>query len=362
MTLLYTASLGSGTGTAHEMLEPRLQPRRSRRHLVPAWQGPLDPERRLGAGRHAPRHVRQPLGLPRRERGRADDGRDRGAAADGERRASPIRASTRPSARRDRSRSTGFARRRPTARTSPSTTRRPIPSRSASRPSRATGPGRARSWPPATTLPAWGWKQYNRVLDGVGFTNGWVDRHAHVDDRRFRDVRRHQRQRDERRVVRRLGAGRPAPALPERPRPRRDGRVPERARPDELVSQACGLPARLPRVALARRAGQPERSSSTIPPMTQRILPGAIDWLRSMNIAVGPHGAAGYGGRPQRHRDLGRQAREGLRGRADRVPLGRRRPVRPLHAGRVRRRRGHVGRLCLRPPRQCRATARTPRP
>jgi hypothetical protein len=34
----------------------------------------------------------------------------------------------------------------------------------------------------------------------------------------------------------------------------------------------------------------------SVPAMTQRILPGAIDWLRSMNIAVGPRGAAGYAG------------------------------------------------------------------
>ena len=184
VTLPYTASLGSGTGTANEILH------HGSNLVIPdviaylQGQGAVDPERRLGAGRHAPRHVRRPLGAGRRERRRAHDGGDARAAA---------RRGRRPRVHRGRSGpgvSTGSLtvyglRSSSTDRSNLAvynTTADPVTVQRygvlGRRQRRQRRRGRRRD-----DLPAWGWTQFNRILDGVGFANGWVTVDAHVRDR-----------------------------------------------------------------------------------------------------------------------------------------------------------------------------------
>jgi hypothetical protein len=141
------------------------------------------------------------------------------------------------------------------------------------------------------TLPGWGWKQYNRILDGVGLTNGWVTvtrtsatgafgTYGVVNDNVTNDGSF---------IVSAPGDLRPLflniPVL-----------VETGSFVSELVlTNAATQPADFV-MSYDESLSSPSSGNRsilvTIPPSTQRIIPGAIDWLRSMNIAVGPRGSA----------------------------------------------------------------------
>ena len=105
-------------------------------------------------------------------------------------------------------------------------------------------------------------------------------------------LRRLQRQRHERRLVRRARTAGPFRRDAGRPRRRRDARLRERARPREpRGAPRHGAPP-LGRVARrrARRAGswRPKRSE----PGEQKILPGIVDRLRAKGLPVGGRGGS----------------------------------------------------------------------
>ncbi len=141
------------------------------------------------------------------------------------------------------------------------------------------------------TLPGWGWRQYNRILDGVGLTNGWVTvtrtsttgafgTYGVVNDNVTNDGSF---------IVSAPADARPlflnVPVL-----------VETGAFVSELVlTNAAPQPADFVMSYDESRSSPSSGTRSilvTIPPFTQRIIPGAIDWLRSMNIAIGPPGSA----------------------------------------------------------------------
>ena len=147
----------------------------------------------------------------------------------------------------------------------------------------------------ATTLPAWGWTQFNRVLDSTGFASGWatVTRTSAAGSFGTYAVINDNDTNDGSFVVSAPGDLRPlflnVPVL-----------VETGAFLSELVlTNSSPKPADFKlSYHESLTPGGPGGQSYvlTIPPMTQQILPGAIDWLRSKGIAVGAQGAAGYAG------------------------------------------------------------------
>ena len=213
----------------------------------------------------------------------------------------------------------------------------------------------------ATTLPAWGWTQFNRILDGAGFTNGWVTvtRTSATGAFGTYGVINDNATNDGSFVVSAPGDARPlflnVPILVE------TGSflselVLTNSSPNSADFQILYHESLTP--------GPPGNHDFviTVPALTQRIFPGAIDWLRSMNIAVGPRGAAGYGGGLNVYVTSG--------GGIGRLYAGAR-TASPSPAGgqfglftpaAFAGDQATTGAYDLRPPRRCQRTARTPRP
>ncbi|MEO8585266.1 MAG: sialidase family protein [Acidobacteriota bacterium] len=143
----------------------------------------------------------------------------------------------------------------------------------------------------ADTLPPWGWIQYNRVLGATGFTNGWatVTRtsaagafgvYAVINDNVTND-------------------GSFIVAAPSEPRPLYLN-VPVLVETSSFVSElvlanASAKPATFQiRYREALSPGAPGNTGILIhiPAGTQQIIPNAIDWLRSQNFAIGAPGSS----------------------------------------------------------------------
>ena len=147
----------------------------------------------------------------------------------------------------------------------------------------------------ATTLPAWGWTQFNRVLDSTGFASGWatVTRTSAAGSFGTYAVINDNATNDGSFVASAPGDLRPlflnVPVL-----------VETGAFLSELVlTNSSPKPADFTlsyKESLTPGAPGNQSYVLTIPPMTQQIVPGAIDYLRSKNIAVGPQGAGSYAG------------------------------------------------------------------
>ncbi|MCM3875423.1 MAG: glycoside hydrolase [Thermoanaerobaculia bacterium] len=156
------------------------------------------------------------------------------------------------------------------------------------------GSGAASIVAAADTLPAWGWKQYNRVLATAGMTNGWVEvkRTSATGSFSAYGVVNDNGTNDGSFVTPNAVEGRPlfmnVPVL-----------VQTGAFLSELVlTNGSSKPGTfvLTYVEALATPGPGIRSISvTLPPKTQQIIPNAIDWLRSHNIAVGPAGSADAG-------------------------------------------------------------------
>jgi hypothetical protein len=143
-------------------------------------------------------------------------------------------------------------------------------------------------------LPAWGWKQYNRVLDGTGFTNGWVriDRvsgartyfsaYAVINDNVTNDG----------------SFVLPAGATPFLPYANVPVVVETPAFSSEFVLANSGSATATFTLSYRESLGGTQRGTATVtlPPGTQLIQPNAIAWLRSLGIPIGPAGAASYAG------------------------------------------------------------------
>lgn len=146
----------------------------------------------------------------------------------------------------------------------------------------------------ADTLPAWGWKQYNRVLNTAGMTNGWVEVRRTSATGAFSayGVINDNGTNDGSYVTPTAVEGRPlfmnVPVL-----------VETGAFLSELVlTNGSSKPGDfvLTYVEALAAPGPGNRSLLvTLPPRTQRIIPNAIDWLRGQNIAVGTAGSADAG-------------------------------------------------------------------
>ena len=89
----------------------------------------------------------------------------------------------------------------------------------------------------------------------------------------------------------------------------------------------------------------------TLAPGEQRIIPEAVDFLRERGAAVGPAGAAQYGG-ALRITVSGRRPPSVFAGARTASPSRRRRTVRPLHAGRPRGQEAATDAAALRPARR----------
>ena len=142
-------------------------------------------------------------------------------------------------------------------------------------------------------------------------------------------------------------------------RPRGDEHVPERARLTNPYGQA--IVATMTYVeSLSPAGGAGGVAMETLGPNEQKIIPGAIDYLRGKGVSIGARGAAGYAGAlqthvPERRRQLDVRIRRG----PDFGARERRRPVRRLLPGAPdRRERPHRG-VGLRPAAERGATART---
>jgi hypothetical protein len=147
----------------------------------------------------------------------------------------------------------------------------------------------------STTLPAWGWTQLNRVLDATGYANGWATvtrtsttgsfgTYGVINDNATND-------------------GSFVASAPPELRPLFLN-VPVLVETGSFLSELV-LTNSSPKPADFQLSyhesltpGAPGNASYvlTLPPMTQQILPGAIDYLRSKNIAVGPQGGGSYAG------------------------------------------------------------------
>ena len=145
------------------------------------------------------------------------------------------------------------------------------------------------------TLPPYGWKQYNRILDGVGFSNGWVEiqrlsetgalgAYGVVNDNVTNDGS--------------FIEATPPVALP------LYANVPVLVESSTFVSElvltnASDEPATLELryvEALSPEAGPGGTASIDLPARTQRILPNAIGALRLLSVPVGPPGQGSYAG------------------------------------------------------------------
>ncbi len=146
----------------------------------------------------------------------------------------------------------------------------------------------------AGTLPPWGWTQYNRVLNTAGMTNGWVEVRKTSAAGSFSAYG----------VVNDNGTNDGSYVTPTAVEPRPlfmnvPVLVETGAFLSELVlTNGSSKPGDfvLTYVESLAPAGPGNASILiTLPPKTQRIIPNAIDWLRSQNIAVGPAGSADAG-------------------------------------------------------------------
>lgn len=156
------------------------------------------------------------------------------------------------------------------------------------------GDGRSQVVAASDPIPAWGWKQYNRVLDAVGFTNGWVriDRvsgaktyfsaYAVINDNATNDGSF---------VLPARGSSLLAyanvPVIVETP-----------AFSSEFVLANSGSSTATFHLTYQESLGGPGGGTATVmvPPQTQLIQANAIAWLRSLGIPIGAAGAASYAG------------------------------------------------------------------
>ncbi|MBK9063739.1 MAG: hypothetical protein IPL89_11175 [Acidobacteria bacterium] len=146
----------------------------------------------------------------------------------------------------------------------------------------------------ADVLPAWGWKQYNRVLNTAGMTNGWVEVKRTSAAGSFSAYG----------VINDNGTNDGSFVTPNAVEPRPlfmnvPVLVETGAFLSELVlTNGSTKPGDfvLTYVEALETPGPGNQSILiTLPPKTQRIIPNAIDWLRSHNIAVGAAGGADAG-------------------------------------------------------------------
>ncbi|MFI5119511.1 MAG: hypothetical protein ACHQM4_03815, partial [Thermoanaerobaculia bacterium] len=143
-------------------------------------------------------------------------------------------------------------------------------------------------------LPAWGWKQYNGVLDGPAYPSGWVkiDRvsgartyfsaYAVINDNVTNDGS----------FVLPTTAP-PLPAYSNVP-----VLVETSAFASELTLANSGATTATIALTYQESLGGSQTGTAMVmlPPKTQLIQPNAIAWLRSQGIPIGPAGAAGYAG------------------------------------------------------------------
>jgi hypothetical protein len=143
-------------------------------------------------------------------------------------------------------------------------------------------------------LPAWGWKQYNEILAGPGYANGWVkvervsgartyfSAYAVINNRITNDGSFVLPT-----VVPLFPSYSNVPVLAETP-----------LFGSEFILANSG--ATTATFVLSYQESQTGTSSGTttvtLPPRTQLIQPGAIAWLRSRGIPIGPQGAGSYVG------------------------------------------------------------------
>jgi hypothetical protein len=156
-----------------------------------------------------------------------------------------------------------------------------------------TGDGASAVVAASDTLPPWGWKQYNGILDAAGMTNGYarVERvsttgrvyaYAVVNDNKTNDG---------------------SFLLPASPTIFPDFQnVPVLVETGSFVSELvlANSAATVGTFTLTYReslSGTGSGSATlTLPPQTQLILPNAIAWLRTQGVPIGPAGAASYAG------------------------------------------------------------------
>ena len=156
------------------------------------------------------------------------------------------------------------------------------------------GSGTASIVAAADTLPAWGWKQYNRVLSTAGMTNGWVEVRQTSAAGSFSAYG----------VINDNGTNDGSFVTPNAVEPRPlfmnvPVLVETGAFLSELVltngSTKPGTFVLSYVEALATPGPGTPSIPITLPPKTQQIIPNAIDWLRNQGIAVGAAGSADAG-------------------------------------------------------------------
>ncbi|MFI5181547.1 MAG: hypothetical protein ACHQPI_09170 [Thermoanaerobaculia bacterium] len=144
------------------------------------------------------------------------------------------------------------------------------------------------------TLPAWGWKQYNGILDGPGYASGWVKVERVSGARTYFSayaVINNKVTNDGSYVQPAL-----VPLFPSY------ANIPVLAETPEFGSEIilANSGPTTATFALSYQESQTGTASGTamvmLPPKSQLIQPNAIAWLRSQGIPIGPQGAGSYVG------------------------------------------------------------------